>query len=267
MRSIDQQVSNTSKIARNFSASVDYYHERAVIQRKVADGLIASLKPWKDIIPPGPVLEVGCGTGFISGQILEEFPDREITISDLSEEMLVFTSQQLKNKDGTSFAVLDVNELEEQDEQYALIISNFAAQWFEDPAMGLDRLVKCLKPGGILLTAFPGNHSFTEWYECCLELGLPFTANELPDVEEVVVKLSLNPVQIDYYENDLFQDFDSSFEFFQHIKKIGAGTSKTGKSLSAKQLRLLTSFWDNKANGKVRVKWHVIYLAVKKEIL
>lgn len=267
MRSIDQQVSNTSKIAENFSASVDYYYNHAVIQRKVADGLIASLKPWKDIIPAGPILEVGCGTGFISGQLLEEFPDREITISDISEQMLAFTSQRLNDKDKVTFTVLDVNEFEEQDEQYALIISNFATQWFDDPAMGLDRLVKALKPGGLLLTAFPGNHSFTEWYECCLELGLPFTANALPDVEEIVVKLSLNPVQIDYYENDLFQDFDSSLEFFQHIKKIGAGTSSTGKSLTAKQLRLLTSFWDNKVDEKVKVKWHVVYLAVKKENL
>ncbi len=267
MDNIDQQVSNTRNIEQNFSDSVDYYHQHATIQKKVADGLVASLKPWKEIIPSGPILEVGCGTGFLSSQILEEFSDREITISDLSEEMLRFTSERLDEQEGVSYKVLDVNELGEEEGKYALIISNFAAQWFDDPAMGLDRLVKALKPGGLLLTAFPGNHSFTEWYECCLELGLPFTANALPDVEEVVVKLSLNPVQIDYYENDLFQEFDSSMEFFRHLKKIGAGTSRTGKSLSVKKLRLLTSFWNEKVSSKVNVKWHVVYLAVKKEMV
>ncbi len=265
MNNIDQQVSNTRQIERNFSDSVEYYHKHAAIQRKVADGLVASLKPWKEIIPPGPILEVGCGTGFLSSKVLDEFPDREIVISDLSQEMVRFTSEQCGEREEVSYEVLDVNELKEEG-KYALIVSNFAAQWFDDPAMGLDRLVKALKPGGLLLTAFPGNHSFTEWYECCLELGLPFTANVLPDVEEVVVKLSLNPVQVDYYENDLFQEFDSSIEFFRHIKRIGASTSRSDKSLTAKQLRLLTSFWDEKVNGNVKVKWHVVYLAVKKEM-
>ncbi|RNC85492.1 MAG: methyltransferase [Balneola sp.] len=266
MNSIDQQVIQTSQVRKNFSASVSYYHEHAVIQKKVAEGLIASIKPWKDIIPPGPVLEVGCGTGFVSEHIVNEFPNREIVISDLSADMVDFTSNKIGKRDGVVFEVLDVNDFNIQEYKYALIVSNFAAQWFDDPATGLDRLTKSLKPGGLLITAFPGNHSFAEWYECCLELGLPFTANTLPDVEEVVVKLSLNPVQIDYYENDLYQEFESSLGFFQHLKKIGAHTSKTGKSLNTKQLRLLTSFWDKKKNGDVKVKWHVVYLAVKKEM-
>lgn len=260
-----QKEKNLNKnIARNFGRSAQTYHQRAEIQRKVADGLAASLRPWKDILPPGPILEVGCGTGFLTGNMINEFPERDFVITDASAEMVQFAKEQLGEDRNRSFKVLNVDEIEETESKYACIVSNFAAQWFGDTAVGLEKLGKLLAPGGLLLVAFPGNHSFAEWYENCLQLGLPFTANPLPDVEEVVVKLSVGPFQIDYYENDLYQEFENALSFFRHIKEIGAGESLTGKSLSVKQLRLLTKHWDEK-ESPVKVKWHVVYLAAKKD--
>lgn len=261
---------NAKSIAEQFSKSAKNYHKQAEIQRKVAEGLIASLMPWKDTLPNGPILEVGCGTGFLSEKLIKEFPNQEIVLSDFSEGMLDFCEHRLRDEmelsDSVQFQQLDVNELKDTQEKYSLIVSNFAPQWFKDTSYGLSKLSELLVPDGLLLCTFPGNHSFSEWYTCCLELGLPFTANNLPDVEEVVVKLSMNPIQIDYYENDLFQEFDQSLDFFRHLKSIGVSKSTTGKRLNAKQLRLLTNFWDEKEEGSIKVKWHVVYLAAKKNL-
>lgn len=267
MKSVASIQKSKEKPYESFSKSVNKYHEKAEIQQKVAKGLTASIKPWKEIIPTGKVLEVGCGTGFLSELMLQEFPDREFVLSDASSNMVEFTKNRLQKSERVEFQVLNVDDIKDPKPTYSLIISNFAAQWFEDTSVGLEILTKMLKPGGLLLTAFPGNKSFMEWYECCLELGLPYTVNPLPNIEEVAVKLSLSPVQLDYYENDLFQDFQSSMEFFRHLKEIGAGTSTTGKSLSYKQLKLLTNFWDKKASNNIKAKWHVVYLAVKKDMI
>lgn len=267
MNITDQSPKYKQKVNQSFSKAAQHYHEYAEIQKKVVKGLIASVRPWKDTIPPGPILEVGCGTGFLSEKIIQEFPGREFLITDASEEMLRFTEKRLNKSDKISFEVFDVDQLKSPEPKYALIVSNFTAQWFDNTATGLEKLTGMLEPGGLLLTTFPGNHSFTEWYECCLELGLPFTANPLPDVEEVVVKLSLSPVQIDYYENDLYQEFSSSMDFFRHLKEVGANVSITGKSLTAKQLKLLTDFWDKKSDNQIKVKWHVVYVAVKKDMI
>jgi len=255
----------SKNIPQTFGKSAKNYHQKARIQRKVAEGLVASLSPWKDILPPGPILEVGCGTGFLTELMINEFPEREFVITDASEEMVEFAKEQLGSAINRKFQTLNVDSLSQSESKFACIVSNFAIQWFSDPAVGLEKLGQLLVPGGLLLIAFPGNHSFPEWYEHCLELGLPFTANSLPDVEELVVKLSIEPFQIDYYENDLHQKFDHSIDFFKHIKQIGAGFSKTGKSLTASQMRLLTSYWDEKVNS-ISVKWHVVYLAAKKDV-
>jgi malonyl-CoA O-methyltransferase len=230
--------------------------------------LISSLLPWKDTLPPGPILEVGCGTGFLTSKIIKEFPDREIIITDASEKMLAFCKEELPtlgiDTDQVEFRLLDVNEYKAEAPEFALVISNFVAHWFKDPSLGLQNLSESLVSGGIMLASFPGNHSFQNWYENCIQLGLPHTANPLPDVEEVVIKLSTGPMQIDYYENDLYQEFDSSVDFLSYLKKIGAGISTLNKSLTTKQFNLLTSHWDKKEAGEIKMKWHIVYLAAKK---
>ncbi|MEX0609840.1 MAG: methyltransferase domain-containing protein [Balneolaceae bacterium] len=258
-----------NKVAEAFGKAAAEYHQEARIQRKVAKGLISSLRPWTEIIPPGPILEAGCGTGFLTRLLIEQFPERELIITDASAKMLQYCESTLREegllRDNIRFQLLDVDTSKLEKNQHSLVISSFAPQWFKDTAVGLEKLAESVKPGGLLLCAFPGNNSFPQWYENCLELGLPHTANPLPDVEEVVIKLSIGPLQIDYYENDLFDEFDSSLDFFRHLKTIGASESTLNKSLSAKQFRLLVNHWDSKEQGKIKVKWHIVYLAAQKD--
>lgn len=222
------------------------------------------------MIPDAPILEFGCGTGFLTERLVEHFPDREIIVSDTSRKTIQFCKQKLQEKalnlDNVTFKVLDVDNLSESNAQYGLVIGNFVPHWFKDTSLSLQKLSELIVPGGLLLTSFPGNHSLETWYEHCLTLGVPHTAHPLPDVEEVVVKLSTGPMQIDYYENDLFEEFNSTQDFFRHLKKTGAGYSQKKSQLSYKQFKLLTNYWDKKASGKVEVKWHIVYLAAKKDL-
>ena len=262
---------NISSIAREFGEAAEQYHQEAKIQSKVAEGLISSLLPWRDLLPKGPILEVGCGTGFLTKKLIKHFPEKEFVITDISPGMLNFCKKELDKEgllsDNIHFKVLDANIFQADESEYGMVISNFAPQWFNDTALVLEELSKAILPGGLLLCSFPGNHTFEQWYEHCLKLGLPYTANSMPDVEEVVVKLSMGPLQIDYYENDLFDEFGSALSFFRHLKKIGASKNLKGNSLSPKQFKLLLKHWDENSEDKIKVKWHVVYLAAKKDMV
>jgi len=262
----DELLKRNDAVTKSFSRASDSYHHEASVQKKVAEALIASLKPWKEIIPLGPVLEIGCGTGFLSGLIAREFPDRELIISDASEKMLNQARAELTGYDWIHFKKFDAEVFDYEQDYYSLICSNFTAQWFKNTVDTLVNLIRALKPGGLLLMSFPGNKSFPEWREQCLKLGLPFTANTLPDIEELVIKLSLEPVQVDFYEDTITQTFKSSINFFRHLKKIGASVNTSDKSLSAKQLKLLIKHWDDSAEEDVTISWHTVYLAVKKDV-
>lgn len=252
------------KIAKQFGRAAASYNRHAELQKEVADRLIASLEPWRDIIPKGPIIELGCGTGFVTRGLADLYSTREIQAIDISTGMVEFCRQKYK-RDLVNIEVADAETPSNTEPHYAMTIAGFVAHWFKDPALSLAQWLEATKPGGLLLASFPGNESFPEWRKHCRDLGLPFTGNPLPDVEEMVVKMSVGPSQVDYYEDTITQTFDSAADFFKHLKRIGTSTQTSGRSLTARELSLLIDHWDDSTKGPVQVKNHVIFLAVKRD--
>lgn len=255
-----------NRIRDNFDSSTYSYENEALVQKSAARRLSASLEPWKWILPAGPVLELGAGTGFFTRELINLLPERKIEVTDLSENMIRVCRQMTPESENLNFKALDAEEWNPPEGKYALVSGNFVAQWFRNPALTLGRYVEALKAGGLLLTSFPGHESFPEWKEICFDLGLPFTRNPLPDIEEIVVKLSTRGAEVDYYEDSHTIEFESSLDFFRHLKKIGAATSTTGinRQLTSKQFRLLTRHWDREKSPTIRITYHLVFLAVKK---
>lgn len=253
------------QIATAFGDTVSYYDKHAEVQREVANRLIASLKPWKDILPAGPIIELGCGTGFVTKGLSELYPQREIQVTDLSKQMVNHCRQKFSDKENLNFTIQDAENPPYDAPHYAMTVSGFTAQWFKDPAHTLGQWLHATKPGGLLLASFPGSESFPQWRKMCEELGLPFTCNSLPDVEEMVIKMSLGPAQVDYYEDTVTQTFDSALDFFRRLKNTGAGTQRQGRTLTPKEFSLLVNHWDKSADGDIEISYHVVFLAVKRD--
>lgn len=253
-------------IAQSFGRAASFYDNYADLQREVADRLIASLQPWRDIIPSGPIAELGVGTGFVTKGIVDLYPKRNIEAIDLSPGMIDFCEQTFSDFENVSFSVSDAEEVPQFDDpHYAMTVSGFAAHWFKDPAQTLAKWLEITKPGGLLLASFPGNESFPQWKKHCQELGLPFTGNELPDVEEMVIKMSVGPAQIDYYEDTITQTYESASDFFEELKQLGMGTQLKGRHLTSDERKLLVEHWDDSKEGDITVNYHIVFLAVKRD--
>lgn len=194
------------------------------------------------------------------------FRDRELIISDLSGEMVEFCRDRFSETDSISFKNLDAEQTDFGESKYALITGNYVAQWFKHPAQTLSKVASSLKPGGIFLISFPASESFSNWRKYCHDLGLPYTGNELPDLERVVIDLSMGPFQVDYYEDDMVETFENVFDFFRHLKKLGTSTNMNNKSLSIKQLKLLNDYWLEKDKGQVKVQYHTAFIAAKRNL-
>lgn len=254
-----------TRISENFSSSSEFYHQNAGLQKRVAERLANALEPWRYTVVDGPILEIGAGTGFFTKHLTTFFTNKRLTVSDISKQMLERCRKDIGKESEISYRQLDAEKFDFGKERYALITGNFVAQWFKHPGQTLLKMVEALKPGGLLLVSFPGSESFSNWKSYCLDLGLPFTGNKLPDVEQVVIELSTGPVQVDFYEDTMTDRFDSVFEFFRHLKSTGSGTNLTGKKLTPKQLKLLNEYWLEKEQGKVEVHFHTAFVAAKRD--
>lgn len=254
------------EIKSNFSDSVSYYDKNATIQKQVAERMAKALQPWQRSIPEGPILEIGAGTGFFTQHLLKMYPDRNLLISDLSNEMVRFCREKFDPSESVEFTVLDAERDVLQENRYALITGSYVAQWFKYPSKSLSKIASSLKAGGLMLISFPAKESFSNWRQYCLDLGIPFTGNSLPDLEQVVIELSMGPAKVDYYEDDLMDSFENVFEFFSHLKHTGTSTNLADKQLSVKQLKLLNDYWLEQDGGQIKVQYHTAFIAVKKDL-
>jgi SAM-dependent methyltransferase len=99
---------------------------------------------------PGPLLDVGCGTGSLACALAARHPDRSVTGVDVAEPYLAFARDRADGT-GIDFRHGDACALELPDDSfaaaYALIVLNFVS----DPAAAAREMVRVTRSGGLVV--------------------------------------------------------------------------------------------------------------------
>ncbi len=106
-----------------------------------------------DELPPGPISELGCGTGVHARAMAERWPDRAVTALDKSAAMLAEASRE---KSRVRWVEGDIDAWSAP-EPAALIFSTATLQWVEGHERLFPRLMGNLAPGGVLAVQMPRN--------------------------------------------------------------------------------------------------------------
>lgn len=249
------------EILRNFSKSAHCYHEEALLQQICANRLMAYLQEAQQEIVPGDILEIGCGTGFITEHLFRLFSDRIFCITDASPLMLQacyeglgglrpFVDSEFKILDGENFNT---------SKKYALIVAGLVFQWFEALKNSIDRLMQGLVSGGSLFFSVLESQSFPEWRAYCQELGLPYTGNRLPELS-VLCEMPISPLcKKTVWQETVKMAHPSAGHFFKHLKMIGAGTELSQKQLKPHEMKRLIQHWNTQCPEGVTITYHVVY--------
>lgn len=207
----------TVAVAQRFARAQEY-DRHAAIQRHIARGLAARIAT----LPLGDaprVLEIGCGTGFLSEALLAHLPAARLTATDIAPAMLERTRQRLGPRERLIFAVMD-GESPDRSGPFDLIASSLAFQWFADLPTAIGRLRGLLAPGGWLAFATLTEGSFAEWRAACGDqpCGIPVYPGAA-----ALGALGLS-VQVEHHG----VDFGSARDFLRHLKGIGASLPRAG---------------------------------------
>jgi len=104
-------------------------------------------------LPPGPLVELGCGTGAHARAIAQRWPDRPLTAIDRSREMLAKAAAE---PSPIRWLEADIASWTAT-EPAALIFSNATLQWLGGHAQLFPHLLRQLVPGGVLAVQMPRN--------------------------------------------------------------------------------------------------------------
>jgi malonyl-CoA O-methyltransferase len=258
-----QRVLTRDTIAAGFGRGAVSYERDAEAQRFAAAELAHLLEPIHDQIPAGPILEVGCGTGFVTRHLSRLFPDREMEITDLSPDMLDLCRASLAGHRGKiGFRAVDAEEIQSAI-QYSLIAAGFVAQWFQDPAGGILRLSNLLSPQGLLIASFPGRASFPEWRGACQRAGVEYPGIDLPEVADLATTLSGNGMHASSVTSYYIERYESPLHFFRHLRRIGVAPGVREDRVPPSRMRAILREIEVDSSGMTPVTYEMIYLMVR----
>lgn len=233
-------LSRSAEIAARFDAHASDYEKYAQLQRGVA----ARLAEFLPALMRPRVLELGCGTGLFSRELLARYPDGEFVLSDLSPRMLHVCRRNLgETAQSVVFEVAD--EGARASAPFDLIAMSMALHWFPDPRATLAELRRRLAPGGRLVFATLGPDSFAEWRAALAATGLPSGLVTVPELPGVI-------------EQDRLVPDTTTLDFLRRMKMVGGITPRQGYApLQPGALRRAIRVADAKYGG--RITWDIVY--------
>ena len=215
-----------AQVARAFAAARDY-DGQARVQRAVAEQLAARIAGLD--LPSFPrILEIGCGTGFLTEALLRHGIGGEWLVTDLAADMVARCRERVGDAPNRRFAVLDGEYgVPEGGLGFDLICSSLAMQWFDDLESGLTRLLGWLAPGGHCLFTTLAEGSFAEWRGAHAAEGLEAGTPAYPAAGDLCAMLPA--AQAGAHDlADHVEQHAGALDFLHSLKAIGAGTAAPG---------------------------------------
>ncbi|KAB1075699.1 methyltransferase domain-containing protein [Methylobacterium planeticum] len=230
-------------VARAFDGA-EAYDRAAGIQRPVAEGLARRIAALP--LPARPrILEVGCGTGFLTAALRARLPAGPMLVTDIAPGMLARCRARMGaagDPGGLDFLAMDGERpCLEARPGFDLIASSLAAQWFEDLPGALAGLSRLLAPGGWLALATLAEGTFAEWAAAQRAHGLVPAALPYPP-EARLAGLRLPGCTISVSVEPVREAHPDGHAFLAALRAIGAGTAGRAPLPAGTLRRVLRTF-------------------------
>ena len=213
-----------------FSRAAKTYDRAAFIHKKVAQHLLQIIDRCvtdKRIAIPKNILDVGSGTGIFANIIQNSFSDINVTLMDVSADMLNIAIQKYSDKFG--YIVADAKHFEEF-HKYDMIVSTMAMQWFSDVK---EFLLSVALENQTIAFAMPIFGTFSEWYKLLESFDIQVKHPEYKTHEDMM-KICADVASIKHATvREYSKKFQSPLECARYISSLGANIYDITNSLNS----------------------------------
>jgi len=259
------------RVAATFNHAASSYNHYAQLQREVADNLLDRLDDFK--LPPlHCIADVGCGSGYLSHQLQQRYPQTHILGYDLAQALLQQAQQQHRSawwqwqRPRVQFICADAARLPLADNSVDLLLSNLMLQWCDDVRAVFAELARVLKPNGILLFSTFGPDTLKELRHSWAQAdGTHSHVNRFIDMHDLGDALLAAGVLDPVMDTDwIVRTYRDVFHLMAELKGIGAhnithGRQRglTGKRRFRAMLEAYRAF--QRDDGHVPATYEVVY--------
>ena len=252
-----------NKIQRGFSESAKTYDLFSSLHKGIADKLFARVAKER---APSALLDVGCGTGYLTVRFKDHFPQSKIIGLDFAQGMLEVARSK---KEDIIWILADGNHLPFSDGCFDIVISNLAYQWAEDLSRAFSEGRRVLVPNGILACTLFGYNTCQELFQCLDEAsGRRLQFVRLPDQLKIREALIVSGFRNPIVEREQIKiEFKDMYELMAWFKVIGAPHLPREGYLGPEAMSRAASIYREKfayLQGSVGATFEVIRVYAKK---
>ncbi|MBY0462722.1 MAG: methyltransferase domain-containing protein [Alphaproteobacteria bacterium] len=229
------------------------YDRYAHIQKRIATNLATDLKERK--ITPQSILEIGCGTGFLTQPLASHFKDVPYYATDFAPLMVKSCQEKFENIPEINSFVMD-GENPALETNTDLVCSSMAFQWFEDFETSVRKL---WQKTNVLAFTVPVEGTFQELHDTYKQFN--YKAGFKPLIPaDALYKLcqNLKPKGFQFQIQNEVEYFQNMLLFIKQLKGTGAQTPRADHS--PVNIRPLLSY----LNSGFSVTYQVAYCILEK---
>jgi malonyl-CoA O-methyltransferase len=165
------------------------------------------------------VLDIGCGTGWLTGELAARFPEAAVVGIDLAPGMVAVAAGQ--RRPNLSFLVAD-GEAAAGQGAFDLVVSNAALQWM-DAGQVFRSVAAALRPRGLFIFSTFGPRTLYELRESGFRVNQFLSADEL----RALAGGLFGDIRLETMLQEL--SFASIRELLHHLRDLGANTPAPGR--------------------------------------
>jgi malonyl-CoA O-methyltransferase len=211
------------RIARSFGDAAVTYDHYAHIQRRVA----ADLREFCPHFAKGsPVLDLGCGTGYMAEGLLQSDEKPNLLLADLAPPMVKIAREKLPALSGL---VADAEALPLADESLAGVVSSLALQWCHDLSVVAQEAYRVLQAGGELAFSTLGPDTLQELKKAwqCIDAYTHVNSFHSPEAVRAALE-NAGFTAIEQQRYPLVAQYDQLMPLLRELKGIGAHNMNSG---------------------------------------
>lgn len=251
---INNNIVNKSLLKKRFSKSFNNYNENASIQKQIAEHLI-NLWRKAGFIPQSSIIEIGCGTGFLTNKYITDLDPKLIVLNDLCPIPInYFNSNRhfikaIGDAEKIDFSVYG---------KFDYLVSASTIQWFENLPLFLKKCKLWLNDNGLIVLSTFGKDNMTEINSATTIALNYYNLLQL----KMIIEEEFEIIFID--EQKIIINFDSPLDVLRHIKATGVN-SVSHQRWSKSKLNDFISNYRNAADGKYSLTYNPIYIIARKK--
>lgn len=254
---------NKRLVNRSFAAAANQYDQHAALQRAMGMQLL-------DCFPPSNEqgIDLGCGTGFLTRQLLLRCPETKWFALDLALPMLEISRERLKTSQNVSYLCADAEALPLASESVGQIFSNLALQWCQNLPVLFRDCRRVLSSEGQLVFSTFGPDTLKELKMAWSQVDDYVHVNEFNSVQVLADALVHSGFKDVSFETIMHKSiYPSVMDLMRELKGLGAhniNSARKSGSTTPKQLQaMIAAYQEAMTDDKLMATYEVFMVRAR----